>query len=97
MPLSPADNYLSPYYKAYRVIGKNGKGFRSINKKIREISGLLKANRLSQYETASIIGVSRSSEKSIKKKMEYGDSLQSKQRKLLVKTHKNLTNRQKNT
>lgn len=46
-------------------------------KKIGEVSGLLKANRLSQYEIANIVGVSRSSVKNIKKKMDSGNTLYS--------------------
>ncbi|GIX68592.1 hypothetical protein CDAR_371901 [Caerostris darwini] len=47
-------------------------------KKIAKIFGSLEANRLSRYEITSTVGVSRSSAKNIKKKMEYGDSLQDK-------------------
>ncbi|GIY91317.1 hypothetical protein CEXT_509021 [Caerostris extrusa] len=40
---------------------ENGKGFRSATKRIGEISGLLKANMLTLYEIANIVGVSISS------------------------------------
>lgn len=49
-------------------------------KKIGQISGLIKANKMSQYEIANIVGVSRSSVKNIKKKMDSGDSLRNKRK-----------------
>jgi len=45
--------------------------------KIGEISGLLKANQLSQYEISAIVKVSRSAVKNIKRKMDCGISLSS--------------------
>lgn len=49
-------------------------------KKVGEVVGLLKASKLSQYEIANIVGVSRSSVKNIKKKFDSGITLNPKRK-----------------
>ncbi|GIY28169.1 hypothetical protein CEXT_25351 [Caerostris extrusa] len=64
-------------------------------KKFGEISGLLKANRLSQYEVAGIVGMSRGSVKNIKKW--YMDIVyKANVTEIAGEKHNSPTNRQKN-